>query len=142
MKTDVIKKCPIRGIFHNFIICGVTGWCLEILFTAVGSLRRRDMRLMGQTSLLMFPIYGSMSFLKPLFGLLHRLSPLKRGLIYSLCIFAGEYASGALLKKRGACPWDYSRHKYHVGGIIRIDYLPVWLVAGLVFERILKKQDS
>ena len=46
----------MRG--RNFLICGLTGWCMEILFTSAGSLARHDGRLIGQTSLWMFPIYG------------------------------------------------------------------------------------
>ena len=38
----------MRG--RNFLICGLTGWCMEILFTSVGSLARHDGRLIGQTS--------------------------------------------------------------------------------------------
>ena len=43
----------MRG--RNFLICGLTGWCMEILFTSAGSLARHDGRLIGQTSLWMFP---------------------------------------------------------------------------------------
>ncbi|MCI8286616.1 MAG: hypothetical protein HFH89_02930, partial [Lachnospiraceae bacterium] len=42
----------------NFLKCGLAGWCMEISFTALDSLRRRDMTLKGCTSLWMFPIYG------------------------------------------------------------------------------------
>ena len=43
---------------RSFLLCGLCGWCMEILFTALHSLRRRDLRLTGNTSLWMFPIYG------------------------------------------------------------------------------------
>ena len=43
---------------RNFFICGLTGWCLEILFTSIGNCSRHDLRLIGQTSVWMFPIYG------------------------------------------------------------------------------------
>ena len=42
----------------NFMKCGLTGWCMEIIFTSLYSLRRRDMTLKGVTSIWMFPIYG------------------------------------------------------------------------------------
>ena len=45
-------------MLKNFLKCGLTGWCMEISFTALDSLRRRDMTLKGCTSLWMFPIYG------------------------------------------------------------------------------------
>ena len=49
-------------IGRNFFICGLTGWCMEILFTSAGSLLKRDGRLIGQTSVWMFPIYGTVSY--------------------------------------------------------------------------------
>ena len=43
---------------ENFIICGLTGWGLEILLTSAESLAVGDWKMMGRTSLYMFPIYG------------------------------------------------------------------------------------
>ena len=39
------------------------------------------------------------------------------------------------------CPWDYSHTPFHYKGIIRMDYLPVWFVTGLLFEKILTKSS-
>ena len=50
----------------NFCKCGVTGWCLEVMFTSVESMMLHDWRLMGKTSLLMFPIYGLGALLAPI----------------------------------------------------------------------------
>ena len=44
--------------YKDFLICGLTGWCLEILFTSAGTFFKKDTRLIGQTSLWMFPIYS------------------------------------------------------------------------------------
>ena len=52
---------------RNFFICGLTGWCLEILFTSIGNCSRHDLRLIGQTSVWMFPIYGMACIIKPLY---------------------------------------------------------------------------
>ena len=89
---------------RSFLLCG---WCMEILFTALHSLRRRDLRLTGNTSLWMFPIYGSACLL------------------------------GRLLWKHGLCPWDYGKSRFHIYRIIRLDYAPWWFLAGLFFEKIL-----
>ena len=89
----------------NFLICGLTGWCMEILFTSFHSIQKKDFRLKGQTSLWMFPIYGMAAFIKPLYRLIRKKSILIRGSIYSFFIFLGEYLSGTFLKKRGLCPW-------------------------------------
>lgn len=118
----------------SFLHCGLTGWCFEIIFTALGSLRNRDFTLMGKTSLWMFPIYGSAALLKPLFYLLQNKNPLKRGLTYMSLIFSAEYISGKLLCKKDLCPWDYSRAKWNIGKVIRLDYAPLWFLAGLFFE--------
>ena len=137
--TTLMKT--MTTIRNNFILCGLAGWCMEILFTALNSLRRREMKLMGSTSLWMFPIYGMAALIGPLYALIRRLPALLRSMIYSAGIFFFEFASGSFLKKRDACPWDYSSAKSNIHGVIRLDYAPFWMAAGLIFERILKKKD-
>lgn len=122
---------------QNFLICGLTGWCMEIVFTSTGCIRKKDPRLMGQTSLWMFPIYGMAAVIAPASKLLSRCPALFRGAIYSVGIFTGEYVSGSFLKKHRMCPWDYSKAKANINGIIRLDYAPLWMCAGLAFEKIL-----
>ena len=112
---------------------------MEILFTAFDSFRRRELKLMGKTSVWMFPIYGMAVLIEPAYRAIRNMPALFRVLIYSAGIFSMEYMSGSLLKKRGICPWDYSRAKSNIRGVIRLDYAPVWMAAGLIFERILTK---
>ena len=80
----------------NFFICGLTGWCMEILFTSFKSLTRHDRKLQGQTSVWMFPIYGCAALIKPLYHLIRRFPTAVRGGIYSVVILTGEYLSGSL----------------------------------------------
>ena len=96
---------------RSFLLCGLCGWCMEILFTALHSLRRRDLRLTGNTSLWMFPIYGSACLLAPFKRLFEHLNISRpgRGLFYMAMIFTVEYLSGRLLWKHGLCPWDYGK---------------------------------
>lgn len=61
----------MRG--RNFLICGLTGWCMEILFTSASSLARHDGRLIGQTSLWMFPIYGMAACIGPVYAKIKKL---------------------------------------------------------------------
>ena len=128
--------------WKTFFICGLTGWCMEILFTSLGGLLRGDLLLNGHTSIWMFPIYGCAALIKPLYHLIRGLPTAVRGSIYSIAILTGEYISGSLLKKHDCCPWDYSRAKLNIRGVIRLDYAPLWMGAGLLFERILGCKKS
>lgn len=123
---------------NKFILCGTLGWCMEIIFTGLGSLKNHEHRLTSRTSIWMFPIYGMACFLRPLCRLMKGKSLLLRGSVYTCCIFAGEFVSGSLLKRHGACPWDYSRAKYNIKGLVRLDYAPLWFGAGLLFEKIIR----
>ena len=121
----------------NFLLCGLTGWCMEILFTALDSYRKRELQLIGQTSLWMFPIYGMAAFLKPICSMVRKFPAGIRALFYSMFIFLGEYISGSILKKFKVCPWDYSKAKTNIKGVIRLDFAPFWMIAGLIFENLL-----
>lgn len=122
---------------RNFLACGLTGWCMEIIFTSLDALRRREMTLKGNTSLWMFPIYGSAALLKPVCGLLKNRPVWLRGATYMSLIYSMEYLSGKLLSKYRLCPWDYSRSRFRVDNVIRLDFAPYWFVAGLMFERLM-----
>jgi uncharacterized membrane protein len=126
----------------NFMICGLTGWCMEILFTSARGLFHHDKKLLGQTSAWMFPIYGCACVIRPVYSLIRRFPRSIRGGIYACGILTGEYVSGSILKKHDCCPWDYSDAKTSIRGVIRLDYAPLWLIAGLLFERILGCEDS
>ena len=121
----------------NFFLCGLTGWCLEILYTSLMSGLHHDSRLIGHTSMWMFPIYGLAAFIVPVYQKIRRFPVMLRSLVYSFGILGGEFLSGSLLKKIHACPWDYSNARYNICGVIRLDYIPLWMASGMIFERIL-----
>lgn len=121
----------------NFLTCGTTGWCLEIIFTSLHNTAGNNRKLIGNTSIWMFPIYGFACLLRPLCKLIKEKSLLFRGSIYTVCIFIAEYVSGTLLRRIHACPWDYSESPRNINGLIRLDYAPLWFVVGLLFEKIL-----
>lgn len=121
----------------NFVICGLTGWCIEIAFTSAGALRKKDKKLMGQTSAWMFPIYGSAALIGVVSPKISHWPTPARALLYGGAIMTGEYISGSLLTKFDICPWSYKGCKYAIKDIVRLDYLPFWMVAGLIFEKIL-----
>ena len=125
----------MRG--RNFLICGLTGWCMEVLWTGLHSVLSGELTMTGKTSLLMFPIYGMAACIGPVYAKIKKLPALLRGSIYTVGIFSFEYLSGSLLRRHHFCPWDYSSARANVNGLIRLDYAPFWLGAGLLFERIL-----
>ena len=125
----------------RFVLYGLFGWCGEIIWTASWEKitgRQADWKLRGTTYLWMFPLYGAAFVLlfEPAHNALRAWPWPVRGLVYMLGFFAVEYASGWLLRRlTGACPWDYTEHsRWQIHGLIRLDYAPVWFVAGLGLE--------
>jgi uncharacterized membrane protein len=127
---------------RNFILCGLTGWCLEVFWTGASALLSGEKSMMGQTSLLMFPIYGCAAVIGPVSKHLKEIPAVLRGSLYSLGILGGEYLSGSFLRRFWYCPWDYSGARFQYKGLIRLDYFPVWFVTGLLYEKILSGQTT
>ena len=118
----------------NFILCGLAGWCMEVLWTGLGSIVSRDPKLTCRTSVWMFPIYGFAAFLAPIGTRLKNHCVFIRGCIYTLLIYATEFTSGSILKKYHRCPWDYTGQPANIRGLINLRYAPLWFGAGLFFE--------
>ena len=153
MKTLSQIQLNLKQLPLDFCKCGVTGWCLEVVFTSMESILRHDWRLMGQTSLLMFPIYGCGALLGPIGILIDRwVTPnsgfsakktelaIRHGFLYMVLIFVAEYFAGTLLRGSGVCPWDYTGRNTNIDGLIRLDFAPLWFATGLLFEQITKKK--
>lgn len=126
---------------HNFFLCGSVGWCLEIIWTGCHAFLSGEPTMMGKSSLLMFPIYGCAALIAPVYQKIAAFPIAVRGLFYTAGIYFAEFTSGSILKYFHMCPWDYSHTPFHYKGIIRMDYLPVWFVTGLLFEKILTKSS-
>jgi uncharacterized membrane protein len=121
----------------HFIIYGLLGWCAEIIWTGLGSFVNGDVRLTAKTYLWMFPIYGLAIFFEPLVDVIQDWSLWSRGAFWMLICFAVEYSTGWIIRRiTGTVPWDYSRAKFNVHGLIRLDYAPVWFSVGLIFEKV------
>jgi uncharacterized membrane protein len=124
----------------RFVLYGLLGWCGEIVWTAARETltgAASGWRLRGTTYLWMFPIYGLLAPLyEPVSHMIRGWPWLARGALYMTGFFTIEYASGWLLRRlTGGCPWDYSSHsKWHVHGLVRLDYAPVWFLVGLALE--------
>ncbi len=123
-------------MIKRFAIYGLIGWLLEVMWTGLHSLIQMDVKLQCYTYIWMFPIYGTVVFFEPLCNKIKNWHILYRGGVYTICIFTIEYLTGMILQKvLGICPWDYSGTPFSINGIIRLDYAPVWFIAGLFFER-------
>ena len=127
----------MRQNIVNFLLCGATGWCMEILWTGLHSLLDGQKTLTGKTSLLMFPIYGCAAIIASIYPRLSFLPFYCRGILYAAGFYLVEFSSGTLLKHFGMCPWDYSAAPLQYHGVVRLDYAPLWFLAGLIFEKIL-----
>lgn len=132
----------MKKYITNFLLCGLSGWCMECFWTGIHSIKEKDRFLLCRTSLWMFPIYGMASFLQPICTMLKNKNVLIRGGVYTVCIFLTEFFTGKFLKKYGACPWDYSKAKLNYKGLIRIDYAPSWFLAGLFYEKLLSRRQK
>lgn len=126
-------------MIKKYLLCGLTGWCMEVFWTGLGSAIGHDRKLTGNTSIWMFPIYASAIIIEPISASLckKKQNTFIRGFVYAACIFATEFLSGSVLKKLGCCPWDYSKAGANINGVIRLDYFPVWFAVGLIYERML-----
>jgi uncharacterized membrane protein len=121
----------------RFVVYGLGGWCGEILFTALTeSLARRDWRLVGTTTLWMFPIYGSIALLyEPAHAAIREWPLAARAVAWSLGFTAVEWVSGWLIARLiGRCPWDYSGRRFAINPYVRWDFLPIWALVGLALE--------
>jgi hypothetical protein len=126
-------------MWRRFLLYGAIGWALEVLMTGASSaLRRRDRFATARTYLWMFPIYGGGGLLLERLGrAVVRWPRPARWFVYMKAIYAVEYGSGWLLRRAlGACPWDYGRCRLGISGLVRADYLPLWLLVAGSFEPI------
>ena len=129
----------MKNLLKNFFLCGITGWCVEIFFTSIYAFRRRNLKLIGNTSIWMFPIYGLACLIEPVYHLIYKLNWMLRGTIYMVLIYICEFLTGKFLMKYHLCPWDYSRSKWNINKVIRLDFAPFWFILGLIYEKLLHK---
>lgn len=155
-----MERQTLKRFIINFCRCGIAGWCLEVMFTSVDSMMAGDWRLMGKTSLIMFPIYGMGVLLRPIGqwmdwwlagipgapvpgnGLSPAARAIRHGLLYMVLIFTAEYLTGTALNFFGICPWDYSAWPDQVDGVIRLSFAPLWFGTGLLFERMTENGEE
>jgi uncharacterized membrane protein len=127
-------------ILFRFLIYGVLGWCMEILWTAVKKRitgEAKDWLLTGDTSLWSFFLYGTIVFLyEPIHNLLRSQPAVLRGVGYLAGFWLVEYLGGRLIwiiTRRK--PWDYSNSPGgSLHGLIRWYFAIIWPFVGLALE--------
>ncbi|KAF1086267.1 hypothetical protein SPSYN_01011 [Sporotomaculum syntrophicum] len=120
----------------KYVIYGLLGLNLEVLFTGFMSGLQGNPRLTAHTYLWMLPIYGLAVFLEPLHNRIRPLHWYLRGMIWVLVIWAVEFSTGSLIRTIiGTSPWIY-REGWVIDGLIRLDMAPLWFCTGLLFEQI------
>jgi hypothetical protein len=128
-----------QEIIFFFVLFGISGITLEVFCTAIQNFKHKKNRcLVGTSSIWMFLVYGSSFFIILLVATyFSNLNILVRGLIYTLLFYTLEFCSGSILKKCKAIPWNYSTEtKYNLDGIIRLEFIPVWFICGLLAEAV------
>lgn len=116
-------------LLKNFLLWGCLGLLVEVLFTGIKSVLAGNKLATSKTYLWMLPIYGiaGLSF-KLLYQYVH-VGWILQVPMWGFMILGYEYGSGWLLRKYiGACPWDYEHRKWSIHGLIRLDYVPYWML--------------
>jgi uncharacterized membrane protein len=132
-----------------FLVFAAFGVAQEVLFTGIiDSAKKKNPRLLGRSTIWMFPIYGCIMFIVIFVVRFFGSYPWYiRGIFYSALILALEYASGFLIRTAvGVAPWDYSTDKsydnaarkkrFSLHGLICLEYAPIWFIGGLLAERL------
>ena len=122
---------------NQLIFWGVVGLIIEIFFTAlVGFFSKKDLNLIGHTSLWMFPIYSvgltyGFDFVQQIIS-----NDILRYLSYPFWIWLVEILVGYPASKIGIKIWDYSylSSEKHWKGIISYIHFPVWILFGILVE--------
>ena len=120
------------------LVYGTVGWSVDRAFTTLTrSVRRGSLTRPGGGAELI-PVYAlALPLFEPVHSSLRRSLPLVRAVTYGIGFVTAEYAIGRILTEvSGRAPWDYSGSRWSVHGHTRLDYIPLWAVAGLALERI------
>jgi len=134
-----------------FILFAVFGVAHEVLWTGlINSLKMKNPRLKGHSTVWMFFVYGAIAFIILFVTTFFSEYPWWfRGILYATLILCWEYMSGFMIKKLvGMAPWDYStneshdgiasKKRFHLHGLICLEYFPLWFVEGLFAEWIFR----
>ena len=126
-------------MINELFFWGMFGLFVETCFTAIKDLiSKKQLNLMGHTSLWMFPVYSlGLSYG---FDFIMWLIPneILRSLSYPLWIWCVELLIGIPATRRGLWIWDYRYlpSRFHWRGVISFAHYPLWVGLGILVEMI------
>jgi hypothetical protein len=117
---------------------GVLGWAVDRAFTTLTRSRRRGHLARANVDLALIPIYAlALPLFEPTHNVLREAPVPLRAAAYGAGFIAVEYALARAVKSTsGRAPWDYTGTRWSVHGHTRLDYIPLWAIAGLALEQI------
>ncbi|KHN80340.1 Transmembrane protein [Toxocara canis] len=114
---------------ERFVLYGVCGFAIEVLFTAIWeAIENGNRKMHGLTSAYAFLIYGLSAVVQ-------------ESLYLSLKVWSTWYGlyhgnSQPDCFQFDACPWDYAAYfRGHFMGVITAEYIPMWYLASMLCER-------
>lgn len=121
--------------YEKFAAYGCLGLTIEVFFTAISDFFPSTK---GYTYACMFFVWPIGVFLlEDTRKYISRYHFMVRALIYAVACLMIEYTAGSIFKYTlGVIPWDYSYSDWNVHGMIRLDYIPLWAIIGLVSEKL------
>lgn len=143
--NDDKDKHHFSGSLIRALIFACFGVSAEILFTGLKYnlilplFKHENVKwdLTGTSYVWMFFIYGIIPFIFPIvYHKIKHLPILLRAIIYSIICLGIEYFTGFILDiTTGNCPWLYTEG-LHLNGYIRLDYFPIWMLFGIITEKL------
>ncbi|XP_053124745.1 transmembrane protein 229B-like [Hemicordylus capensis] len=126
---------PLSRLGRGYIYA-IHGYFSEMLFTTFVLDQAWTFR--AATSLLSLVVYGTcgLALERIYLRLREKWCLLTRCLVYTLCIYLWEFSTGSVLRLFGACPWDYSGFRYHLLGLVTLEYGLFWFVGSLLLEKL------
>lgn len=124
-------------LIEKALVYGCLGIIIEVFFTGISSLIRKDWDATAKTYLWMFPIYGVTAlFLEGISnGLMWPFYV--KAFVYVPVIYGVEGLSGWTIKQiTGRIPWEYPESAWAPMRLINLKYAPFWLLLAMAFDPI------
>ncbi|XP_057716060.1 transmembrane protein 229b isoform X2 [Corythoichthys intestinalis] len=136
---SILAPPPPLSALCRWYIYAIHGFVCEVIFTACCEyIVHKNWKLHGATSLWAFVIYGTciLAIERMFLRMRDHVNVLVRCLVYTVWLYVWELSTGLLLRRFGACPWDYSKFRYNFMGLVTAEYAALWYFATFLAERL------